>query len=582
MKNKECIDLYTPQGEALTGQPWNVYPRPQMRRASFFCLNGEWSFSDSTGATETITVPFPPESLLSGVHRGMGKDPRIVYKKSFTLPNDFIKGRVILHFGAVDQIAEVTLNNVFLGTHRGGYEAFSFDITEYIKNENELCVTVTNEKDTRTLPYGKQSEKRGGMWYTSVTGIWQTVWIESVPMRYIESLDIKTDNNRVIITALGVDDGKVTIQTESGTLEAALSNRKAYIEIQDPHLWSPEDPYLYYFTVMSGEDTVASYFAFRTLSIKTVKGIPRLCLNGEPYFFHGLLDQGYYSDGIFTPATPECYENDILQMKALGFNMLRKHIKIEPEQFYYDCDRLGMIVFQDMINNGSYSFLRDTALPTVGLKRFPDKLLHRDKETRKAFVDGMISTVSELKNHPCICYWTIFNEGWGQFCADEMYDRLRELDTTRFIDSTSGWFNRKKSDVESLHVYFKPVKMPKKSKRPVVLSEFGGYSYKPDGHVYNLYKTYGYRFFKERIDFENALDGLYRDEIVPAIKQGLCAAVYTQVSDVEDETNGLLSYDRRVLKVDKKRAQSFSAALLETFKECTKEIEQSCFMAVSK
>jgi beta-galactosidase/beta-glucuronidase len=571
MRNEECIDLYTPQGETLTGQPWNVYPRPQMKRDSFFCLNGEWHFSENEGKNEKIIVPFPPESLLSGINRKMGKAPKLVYRKVFSLPKDFIKDRVILHFGAVDQIAEVTLNGACLGTHRGGYEAFSFDVTEHIREGNELSVIVTNEKDTRTLPYGKQSEKRGGMWYTSVTGIWQTVWIESVSNQYIHSLDITTDNNRVTITACGVDEGTVTVKTEGGTLEAELSGGNACIEIHNPHLWSPEDPYLYDFTVMSGKDTVKSYFAFRTLSIKTVKGIPRLCLNGKPYFFHGLLDQGYYSDGIFTPATPECYENDIMEMKALGFNMLRKHIKTEPEQFYYDCDRLGMIVFQDMINNGSYSFFRDTALPTVGLKKIPDRALHRDKETRKAFIDGMISTVSALKNHPCICYWTIFNEGWGQFCADEMYDRLRELDTTRFIDSTSGWFKRRKSNVESLHVYFKPVKMPKKIERPVVLSEFGGYSYKPEGHVYNPYKTYGYRFFKERIDFENALDGLYRDEIIPAIKQGLCSAVYTQVSDVEDETNGLLSYDRQVLKVDRKRVQSFSAALFETFEKCTEE-----------
>ena len=251
--------------------------------------------------------------------------------------------------------------------------------------------------------------------------------------------------------------------------------------------------------------------------------------------------------------------------------MLRKHIKIEPEAFYYACDRLGMIVFQDMVNNGAYSFFRDTALPTIGLKKLPDKLLHRNKESRKAFMDGMETTVSALKNHPCICYWTIFNEGWGQFCADEAYDRLRALDDTRFIDSTSGWFWQKKSDVTSLHVYFKPVKMPKDSIRPIVLSEFGGYSYKVEGHAYNLYKTYGYRFFKTQLEFENAVDGLYRDEIISAIKKGLCAAVYTQVSDVEDETNGLLTYDRKVLKINELRAKSFSFALFDAFEKSVAE-----------
>ncbi len=573
MKNKEFIDLYTTEGEALNGQPWCVYPRPQMRRDSFFCLNGEWSFSNNDGKTETITVPYPPESLLSRVHRDMGKEPHLVYKKEFELPKDFFKDRVLLHFGAVDQIAEVFLNGVRLGEHRGGYETFSFDITEALQEKNELCIIVTNEKDTRTLPYGKQREKRGGMWYTSVTGIWQTVWIESVPNQYIRSLDIDTDENGVTVTAVGVEKGTVTVNTEQGDIKAELLNGIARIEIKEGRMWSPEDPYLYYFTVDTETDSVSSYFALRTLSVKKVNGLPRLCLNGKPYFFHGLLDQGYYSDGIYTPATPTGYTRDILEMKALGFNMLRKHIKVEPEQFYYDCDRLGMIVFQDMVNNGSYSFLRDTALPTIGVKRIPDKLLHRKNNTRKSFIDGMETTVKALKNHPCICYWTIFNEGWGQFCADEMYDRLKKLDNTRFIDSTSGWFDQKKSDVESLHVYFKPIKMPKKSDRPIVLSEFGGYSYKPEGHVYNPYKTYGYRFFKERTDFENALDGLYRDEIIPAIKKGLCGAVYTQVSDVEDETNGLLSYDRKVLKITDLRAQSFSAALFEAFEESVKNRE---------
>ena len=573
MKNKECIDLYTTEGEALKGQPWCVYPRPQMRRDSFFCLNGEWSFSNNDGKTDTITVPYPPESLLSSVHRDMGKAPCLVYKKEFELPKDFIKDRVLLHFGAVDQMAEVFLNGVRLGAHIGGYEAFSFDMTENLREKNELCVIVTNEKDTRALPYGKQRGKRGGMWYTSVTGIWQTVWIESVPKQYIRALDIDTDEKGVTITAVGVEKGTVTVNTEQGEIKAELLNGRARIDISEGHMWSPEDPYLYYFTVDTKTDSVSSYFALRTLSVKKVNGLPRLCLNGKPYFFHGLLDQGYYSDGIYTPATPTGYTRDILEMKKLGFNMLRKHIKIEPEQFYYDCDRLGMIVFQDMVNNGSYSFLRDTALPTIGIKRIPDKLLHKKSNTRKAFTDGMEATVKALKNHPCICYWTIFNEGWGQFCADEMYELLKKLDNTRFIDSTSGWFNQKKSDVDSLHVYFKPVKMPKKSDRPIVLSEFGGYSYKPEGHVYNPYKTYGYRFFKERIDFENALDGLYRDEIIPAIKKGLCGAVYTQVSDVEDETNGLFSYDRKVLKISELRAQSFSAALFDAFEKSVKDKE---------
>ena len=298
-------------------------------------------------------------------------------------------------------------------------------------------------------------------------------------------------------------------------------------------------------------------------------GIPRLCLNGKPYFLHALLDQGYFSDGIYIPAAPEAYTRDILAMKELGFNTLRKHIKVEPEQFYYDCDRLGMLVMQDMVNNGRYSFLRDTALPTIGVKSLSDTRLHRDRSTREAFLRGMESTVRQLYNHPCICYWTIFNEGWGQFDGTAAYRRLRELDPTRFIDTASGWFKGVESDVDSEHIYFKPVKLAYGDK-PMVLSEFGGYACKPAGHAFNPKGTYGYRFFAEQADFEDALIRLYEDEIIPAVSRGLCAAVYTQVSDVEDETNGLLSYDRKVTKVSAARMQAVAHKIASSLAESHK------------
>ncbi|MBQ1965988.1 MAG: glycoside hydrolase family 2 [Clostridia bacterium] len=554
------ITLYTSEGETLSGQPWNIYPRPQMKRDSFFCLNGEWDFCANGGAAEKITVPFPPESALSGIGRRMGKDPEVRYQKKFTLPKDFKKDRVLLHFGAVDQYAEIELNGAFVGINNGGYNAFSFDITEFLKEENELTVTVLGNLWGHLLPYGKQREDRGGMWYTPVTGIWQTVWLVSVPETYIHGLTIDVGADFAEIIADGVKDGTISVQTPEGEITANLTESKARIEIQNPRLWSPEDPYLYEFTVTAGQDTVSSYFALRTLEIKTVDGLPRLCLNGKPYFFHGLLDQGYFSDGIYTPATPENYTRDIAEMKALGFNTLRKHIKVEPEHFYYECDRLGMIVFQDMVNNGHYSFLRDTALPTVGIKKLPDRWLHRNKISRLFFEMAMEETVTQLYNHPCICYWTIFNEGWGQFCSDEAYEKLKTLDSSRFIDATSGWFQGKISDVESLHVYFKPVKI-KGGNRPVVLSEFGGYSYQPEGHVFHPGKPYGYRFFKEQKDFEDALVKLYETEIVPSIEKGLCGAIYTQVSDVEDETNGLLSYDRKVQKVSTEKMQELARKL---------------------
>ncbi len=545
------VTLYTPEGEALSGQPWKTYPRPQMKRDSYFCLNGVWDFYADKGK-ETITVPFPPESALSGVERRMTSSSPIKYERVFTLPEGFVKDRVLLHFGAVDQKTTVFLNGKQVGVHVGGYDAFSFDVTDFLQEKNTLTVECIDDLESHILPYGKQREKRGGMWYTPVTGIWQTVWMESVPLDYIRGLTIHVGADFAEITASGVQNGMVTLQTPEGEITASLNNGRARIELQNPRQWSPEDPYLYPFTVTAGEDSVTSYFALRTLEIKTVDGLPRLCLNGKPYFFHGLLDQGYYSDGIYTPASPQNYTRDILEMKALGFNTLRKHIKVEPEQFYYECDRLGMVVFQDMVNNGHYSFFRDTALPTVGIKKLPDRWMHRKKQTRAWFLEGMKTTVKQLYNHPCICYWTIFNEGWGQFDSAAAYQKLKELDSSRFIDATSGWFQGEKSDVKSLHVYFKPVKIRPRH-RPVVLSEFGGYSYQPKGHVFHPGKPYGYRFFEEQQDFENALIKLYETEIIPAIDKGLCSAIYTQVSDVEDETNGLVSYDRKVIKVSEER-----------------------------
>ena len=557
----EYKQLTTPWGENMEETPWNIYPRPQMQRDSFVCLNGVWDFcAEGVMENTKITVPFAPESLLSGVCKDMEKEAKLRYAKSFSLPDGFQKDRVLLHFGAVDQVALILLNGKYVGMHTGGYDAFSFDVSDFLQEENCLEVLVEDKTEEHILPWGKQKRQRGGMWYTPVSGIWQTVWMESVPTEYIQELKIDVGLDFVKIKAYGVQNGEIVVTAPDGEIKAALRNGEALVHFDQPRLWSPEDPYLYRFTLTSGEDSVKSYFALRTLKIANVDGFSRILLNEKPYFFHGLLDQGYFSDGIYTPASPEVYEFDILSMKKLGFNMLRKHIKVEPEQFYYDCDRLGMVVFQDMVNNGDYSFLRDTALPTVGMKRLNDRHLHRNPKARQAFVEGMERTVRQLYNHPCICYWTIFNEGWGQFESAKMYEHMKTLDTSRIIDTASGWFTGAPSDVESLHVYFKPVRL-KAAQKPIVLSEFGGYSYKPEGHVFNPHKTYGYRFFEKQEDFEDALIKLYEEEVIPALGKGLCAAVYTQVSDVEDETNGLLSYDRRVVKVSEERMQKVAERL---------------------
>lgn len=540
------------------------HPRPQLRRDSFFSLDGEWEISVNGGDFQRITVPYPPEAPASGVSFKAQAQTRLTYRRDFSLPESFWqKGRVLLHFGAVDQTADVMLNGHRLGFHRGGYEAFSFDVTPYLGEDNLLTVEVTDYPDEAVFPYGKQRIKRGGMWYTPISGIWQTVWMEWVPDSYIRALRVHTAGNEVTLSLDvlgGGGEGILTVFAPEGQLSIPVREGKAFFRVESPRFWSPEDPYLYECLLTVGEDRVATYFAIRTLEIRRVGGIPRLCLNGRPYFFHALLDQGYFFDGIFTPQSPHQYEEDIRTAKALGFNSLRKHIKVEPEWFYYACDRLGMVVLQDMVNNGRYSFLRDTALPTLGFKRRSDKRMHRNEAARKAFFEGMEATVRRLWNHPCVCYWTIFNEGWGQFDGEAAYRRLRELDDTRFIDTVSGWFKGPPSDVDSEHVYFKSVKL-KYGDRPMVLSEFGGYAHKVAGHVYDPDTAYGYRHFSRREDFEDALVRLYEEEIIPAVRQGLCAAVYTQLTDVEDETNGLITYDRQVVKVDAQRMREIGRRL---------------------
>ncbi len=542
--------LYTEQGKALDGTPWDVYPRPQMRRKSYVNLNGVWALTVKGQAEPfSIRVPFCPESLLSEVHQHFPEGSTLSYRRTFRLPNGFNQGKVLLHVGAADQVAEVYVNQQFVGRHAGGYTAFTLDITDALKDdgENELEIRCTDDLSDTSFPYGKQTLRRGGMWYTPVSGLWQSVWLESVPSEYIEELRIENRGYGVHISIRPALDGVVTVE---GLGEFPLKDGRAVITPDALHLWCPEDPYLYSFSVQTDRDRVESYFAIRSIETKIVGGIPRLCLNGEPYFFHGLLDQGYWPDGIYTPAAPECYAQDILAMKKLGFNTLRKHIKVEAEEFYYQCDRLGMIVFQDMVNNGDYHFLRDTALPTVRLQKRDDRKMHPVPKTRARFLENMKETVAQLGNHPCILYWTVFNEGWGQFDSDEVYKTLRALDDTRIIDTTSGWFRRQNSDVESLHIYFGPWNQIRLYKKPLVLSEFGGYTYPVEGHLFNPNRAYGYKTCKTKAEFQEQILALYRGKILPSIPKGLCGAICTQLSDVEDEINGFLTFDRKVCKVE--------------------------------
>ena len=565
--------LYTARGKTMPETPWMTYPRPRMRRDSYINLNGEWEFGLSPkGFERNILVPFCPESVLSGINTHFPEGSDLFYRRSVTLPDGFCRGRLLLHIGAADQTARIYVNGHTAGDHQG-VGCFCVDVTDYWQEgENEIVICCRDDLKDRSFPYGKQTRARGGMWYTPVSGIWQTVWMESVPEIHIEGLNVENRGNSVTISTVPALDGTVRVK---GLGQVILQNGSARITPENPRLWSPEDPYLYDFTVECGEDRVESYFAIRSLEIKMIGKYPRLCLNGKPYFFHALLDQGYWPDGIYTPAAPECYAEDILAMKALGFNTLRKHIKIEAEEFYHQCDRLGMIVFQDMINNSDYGYVRDTVLPTLfpGYQKRSDKRMHGNAAHRQRFLEAMEETVNQLKNHPCICYWTIFNEGWGQFDADKVYEQLKKLDDTRFVDSTSGWFRQKQSDVDSRHVYFRKVNLEGDGRRPLIVSEFGGRTWRVEGHVFNPEKIYGYGGCKTREELNDAIVRLYMDDVLPCVKKGLCGAVYTQLSDVEDEINGLVTYDRKVVKLDPERMGPVAEALQQAIQE--KEVANS-------
>ena len=575
-------DLYTPEGEQIAQTPWQRYPRPQLRRDSFLNLNGRWEFAVQADEAlpkryeREILVPFCPESLLSGQKIHPAEGSFLFYRRGFVLPEGFNRGRVLLQIGAADQQLDCYLNGKWIGGHLGGYERMTFELTDALEKQNELVLRVRDDLRDKTQPYGKQTMRRGGMWYTPVSGIWQTVWLESVPREYVHALRIRADDCRAEIdTGDPSLCGELRVTTPQGEICCPLVGGKAVVEPEHPSRWSPEHPYLYHFVLTAGQDRVESYFALRRLEIRRLDGIARLCLNGRPYFFHGVLDQGYYSDGLFTPADPSCYERDILTMKSLGFNTLRKHIKIEPEEFYYQCDRLGMAVVQDMVNNGEYRFLRDTLLPTLGFQRRRDQALHPDPAERQAFFAGMEAAVRQLDNHPCIVGWTIFNEGWGQFDSTAAYRRMKALDDTRFIDAASGWFSGGESDLDSRHIYFGPWRL-RAGSRPLVLSEFGGCCLAVEGHRFHPGRAYGYSAARNREALARAVLGLYEKRVLPAVKKGLCAAIYTQLSDVEDEINGLVTYDRKVVKLDAEPMRALAQRLQEAVSGKEKDERTVC------
>lgn len=560
------FDLLTESGEELLAKQedaWQVYPRPQMKREGWHILNGEWKLNG-----KKIRMPFPPQAFLSGFSGEVGK--QLTYEKEFVIPDSFTKERILLHFGAVDQIAIIYVNGNEVGYHEGGYLPFSCDITNAVREGSNSLVVKVVDTLSKDYPYGKQKKKRGGMWYTPVSGIWQTVWLENVPEHYITNVKLTPDLCGVDIEVTSAEEHGFTIELnlENGQkVQRQFAGEKGRLDLTQipledgtfykPLLWTPEQPHLYSMRIWTKTDMVETYFALRTINIEEKSGKQRVCLNGKPVFLHGVLDQGYYSDGIYLPAKPEEYEKDILRMKELGFNLLRKHIKVEPDYFYYACDRLGMLVMQDMVNNGPYSFLLDTALPTIGMKKRKDTKGGIQGKRKEFFIRHSKETIAHLYNHPSIVAYTIFNEGWGQFQSDALYDMVKEWDVTRLVDSTSGWFAQKKNDFDSEHIYFRVIPLSP-GKRPLFVSECGGYTMAVKEHMYSRYASYGYGTCENEEALTEQIAYMYENMILPFIKDGVCGCIYTQLSDVEDEINGLYTYDRRVCKVNKDKMRKLA------------------------
>ncbi len=564
--------------------PHSEYPRPQFKRMGYLCLNGEWDFGVTNANHENfeydqkITVPFSPECINSGIGKQLlfSKDDSLHYKKKIEIESDWLNAISVLHFGAVDYYCEVYVNSQKVGDHEGGYTSFSFDISAYLKlGENVIELLVRDDTENFGGGRGKQSKTPGGIWYTAQSGIWQTVWLEKIPIKHISSINyfpnlLKSE----VLVKISADD-KIIYNVYDGENLILSGESVGDLLLKYPfELWSPESPKLYDIELICGEDRIESYFAMREFGITSDKnGKKRLSLNGKPYFFNGLLDQGYWPDGLLTYPSDAAILDELTILKKMGFNTLRKHIKIEPMRWYYYCDKLGFIVWQDFVNGGGeYNFNHIATFPFLGFKHNDRDYKYFSRENdkgRKLFVKEWHETIEQLKNCVCISLWTIFNEGWGQFDSNKMQSAVKVLDQTRIVESVSGWHDYKNQcDIKSLHTYYTKLKVPK-DERPVTLSEFGGYSLKIDGHVFNENKFFGYKKFKNKEKYLKALQKLYLNKLKPLISQGLCAAIYTQVSDVEEEINGLITYDRKVIKISCEEMKKLNDALYIEAKRIT-------------
>ena len=576
------IHLTTVWGEKLDKENiWQEYPRPQLQREHFQMLHGEWDYAIVPQSEEysfesqgKILVPFSPEAYLSGVGRQLQPNEYLWYQRALTFTKEECqrkekKERCILHFDAVDQQTVVYVNDIEVAKHYGGYLPFEVDITEYISDAPcTLKVGVQDDSDTSYHTRGKQTLKRGGMFYTAQSGIWQSVWYEWVPENYVRKLKITPDYDSACVKI------QIDSTTRFDTLQINLEDKEAQYEVLEVSedgkqqlvlkftdgkfkSWSPEEPYLYDFTLKADSDEIHGYFAMRAFSVeKDEQGVPRFCLNHKPYFLNGLLDQGYWPDGLMTAPCDEAFIYDIELAKKTGFNMIRKHIKIEPLRWYYHCDRLGMIVWQDMVNGGTtynmmWACYMPTGLPFLG-RVIKDNLYgifaRKSEEGRRLWEEECKGTVEHLYNVPSISTWVPFNEAWGQFDAARVAEDVKSQDPTRTVDHASGWFDQKAGDFNSVHNYFRKLKVEKDEKRAFVISEYGGYACHIAGHS-SVERIFGYKKIDTLKDVSKAYHELYEGQVLPLVEKGLSGVVYTQLSDIEEEVNGLVTYDRKVVKI---------------------------------